>query len=73
MKDFLAAVAFLCLLVLAFVLTVVPLSYALGSAECEAKWANSGMPSRYGFFAGCTVQRADGSWIPAQAYREISQ
>ena len=42
------------------------------SVSCEQQWRDSGMTSQYGFFSGCRV-KADGKWIPADAFRELDK
>jgi hypothetical protein len=37
---------------------------------CYGAWEHSGMNVSWGAFKGCTIQREDGTWIPADAYRE---
>jgi len=41
------------------------------SYSCEVKWADSGHDSRFSILGGCQIKLADGTWIPASAYREI--
>lgn len=41
--------------------------------QCHAQWDESGMQHRYSFFSGCMIQRKDGTWIPGDAYREVSK
>lgn len=41
--------------------------------QCHSQWGESGMRHRYGFFSGCMIQRKDGTWIPGEAYREVSK
>jgi hypothetical protein len=43
----------------------------LGKRECETRWADSGMAVRWGFFEGCQLRKADGTWIPSSVYREV--
>lgn len=41
------------------------------SVACREKWEHSGFKSDYGFFKGCVIQLEDGTWIPADNYREM--
>ena len=41
------------------------------SVACRSKWEHSGFKSDYGFFKGCVIQLEDGTWIPADNYREM--
>ncbi len=45
----------------------------LADAGCEARWKDSGMKSDFTLFGGCRVQRADGTWVPASAIRDLGQ
>ena len=45
----------------------------LKSEQCAAQWGSSGMAHSWGVVQGCMVQRKDGTWIPASAYREMTQ
>ena len=45
----------------------------LADAGCEARWKNSGMKSDFTLFGECRVQRADGTWVPASAIRDLGQ
>lgn len=38
--------------------------------RCDRQWSDSGVSSRYKVFVGCQLQRKDGTWYPASAYRE---
>ena len=40
---------------------------------CRERWQQSGMKAEWGLLKGCVVQRADGTWIPDSAYREIER
>lgn len=44
----------------------------LSETMCSKRWDGSGMATKWGLLAGCRVQRKDGTWIPADAYREVS-
>lgn len=41
--------------------------------QCEQRWQRSGMQSEWTLVQGCMVQRKDGTWVPASAYRELGQ
>ena len=45
----------------------------VADAGCEARWKNSGMKSDFTLFGECRVQRADGTWVPASAIRDLGQ
>jgi hypothetical protein len=47
------------------------LAYWGASVTCVSQWRDSGMEARFALFAGCQIQLPNGTWIPAQAYREI--
>ena len=68
MRDF--------LLTLSAAIVLVVFGSALGIAaakiQCTSQWAESGHPSRYDYLGGCMVQRANGTWVPARAIRDIS-
>ena len=38
---------------------------------CFGQWSDSGMPVRWKVIGGCQVQRADGTWIPTNALRDL--
>ena len=50
------------------ILASVPIAGRLG---CEAKWENSGMAYKWGFFSGCLVEVEKGRWLPEERVREI--
>ena len=62
-KVTLLAVATFALLTLA--------TFGLGSCTCHSGWENSGFPTQWGPMKGCQIQLKNGTWIPADAYREI--
>lgn len=41
--------------------------------KCDRLWSDSGVSSRYKVFVGCQLQRKDGTWYPASAFREPSK
>lgn len=41
------------------------------SASCRSKWEASNMQSRWSIMTGCVIQQKDGTWIPAENYREM--
>lgn len=43
---------------------------ALRSAQCHARWANSGFKASYSISTGCLVQKPNGHWIPESAVRD---
>jgi len=43
----------------------------IGTWQCQAKWGRSGMATEFGVLSGCQIKRADGTWIPADSYREV--
>ncbi len=45
----------------------------LSRAECNAQWERSGFQHSWGPIQGCMIRREDGTWIPAEAYREVSK
>lgn len=47
------------------------LAYVGERIACGEKWEQSGFKSDFGFFKGCVIQLEDGTWIPADNYREV--
>lgn len=47
--------------------------YWLSRASCLASWDGSGYEIRYGVLAGCQARRADGTWVPTTALREVAK
>lgn len=45
----------------------------LNATKCEAQWGSSGMAYSWKPIQGCLIQRKDGTWIPASAYRETER
>lgn len=56
---------------LLFLFGVVMLANLANSIACREQWEHSGFNSDYGFFKGCVIQLEDGTWIPADNYREM--
>jgi hypothetical protein len=50
----------------------VGITYVSGTVSCGNRWERSGHNSEYGLFQGCLVERADGTWIPEDAVRDVS-
>jgi hypothetical protein len=67
LKAFLVVGAFMAALIGA----ICGFAYWGNSVACASQWRDSGMESRFALFAGCQIQLPNGTWIPAQAYREI--
>ena len=44
----------------------------LAATTCEARWAESGYPSRWEPFAGCRIL-VDGRWVPDRTLRNLNQ
>ena len=45
----------------------------LDARSCGAQWSSSGMAHSWGPIQGCMIQRADKTWIPDKAYREVTR
>ena len=43
----------------------------IGSYRCQARWEQSGMPSKWRPLSGCRIETAPGTWMPADTYRAI--
>lgn len=74
MYRFIEALKFIFGIILSFTMLFGGLLYLgnyLATVSCRAQWENSGFKSDYGFFSGCLIQLEDGTWIPAENYREI--
>jgi hypothetical protein len=41
------------------------------SVSCHRQWQHSGMKSSYSVMGGCVIQLPDGTWLPADNYRDI--
>jgi hypothetical protein len=67
MKDVASFIFMLVVIILLLVagLIVRPMS-------CHAKWDKSGMPVTWSPMAGCQLQQKDGSWLPAEHYRQVN-
>lgn len=52
-------------------LCVLPVLW-LASYTCHAQWERSGLNVEWGLVSGCMVQRRDGTWVPADAVRELT-
>jgi hypothetical protein len=46
---------------------------ALAGNSCRQQWEHSGFQSEYSFMTGCMISKDGKVWIPADAYREISE
>lgn len=45
--------------------------YFVSAYNCHAKWEHSGMVPHFGIAQGCQLEKLDGTWIPADHYREM--
>lgn len=48
-------------------------TFALDKNSCIGQWERSGMGYEWGPVKGCLIQREDGTWIPAEAYKETTR
>jgi hypothetical protein len=53
--------------------TLAGAAMVLDSWQCRADWVDSGMATRWGPMIGCQIETSRGKWIPAKAYRGVSQ
>ena len=60
-------------LIVAAILVLIVGVPLLDRAACTAKWEGSGTNSKWGLLSGCMVRRADGTWIPSENMRDVSQ
>lgn len=58
--------------VVAFTTAVNALLIPVAAKACEARWADSGLKTRYGTMSGCLVQMPDGRWLPDDRVREVA-
>lgn len=57
---------------LIFTLLLIGGGCLLARSICTAKWEDSGRAPSWGVLTGCRIQRPDGAWVPADAYREVT-
>lgn len=56
---------------IAFVALVIGLGMWGDYYACHSRWERAGYKCEWGPVQGCMLQRKDGSWIPADAIRDI--
>ena len=60
--------------ILAVVSVITGVVYTVERASCHARWQNSVMPSRFGFFSGCLISLDGGrTWVPDASLRYFEE
>jgi hypothetical protein len=59
------------ILMLVAMIAVVVFALYMSRATCFAEWERSGMKVEWAPIQGCVLQLPDGTWLPADRFREV--